>query len=259
MHKKLKAMIRLKCKQKLKLELKGKFCGGFSPHCVCWSPASLHWPTLWLASGRNFSKIALATASHLYGASLDRISAAAPFRSARNISKPKHIRETHVRGCLIVADKQQELDIPSLRIEESASDGRGPAAHGAANTAANKKKDRGRHVSGTMSHIQGVKRPLCHTNSFTGEKLPKFGVETPHEEELGRVSFFFKKKIKFRIFSAKNIWSFYLFECRVYIFWLSVLCRRCWVTLTNGALTCSVLEIFHAIVLWLQLPTLFSK
>jgi len=86
----------------------------------------------------------------------------------------------------VFADKQQELDIPSLRIEETASDGRSPAAPGA--SAAGKKKDRGRHGSpGTMSHIQGVKRPLCHTNSFTGEKLPKFGVETTHEEELGMV------------------------------------------------------------------------
>jgi hypothetical protein len=92
--------------------------------------------------------------------------------------------------CLIVADKQQELDIPSLRIEETANDGRGTAVTGGANSAAGKKnKDRGRHGSGTMSQIQGVKRPLYHTNSFTGEKLPKFGVETPHEEELERVSF----------------------------------------------------------------------
>lgn len=39
-----------------------------------------------------------------------------------------------------------------------------------------------------MSHISGVKRALTHTNSFTGERLPKFGVETMKEEELGSVS-----------------------------------------------------------------------
>lgn len=39
----------------------------------------------------------------------------------------------------------------------------------------------------SMSQIQGVKKPLLHTNSFTGERLPKFGVETRHEEELGKV------------------------------------------------------------------------
>lgn len=39
-----------------------------------------------------------------------------------------------------------------------------------------------------MSQISGVKRPLCHANSFTGEKLPKHGVETRFEDDLGEVS-----------------------------------------------------------------------
>lgn len=50
-----------------------------------------------------------------------------------------------------------------------------------------KKKERGGRVV-PMSHISGVKRPLTHTNSFTGEKAPKYGVETPHEEDLGKVN-----------------------------------------------------------------------
>lgn len=77
---------------------------------------------------------------------------------------------------LCYADKQQELDLPSLRIEDT-------------EPRANKKKERPRHGPTTMSQISGVKKPLCHTNSFTGEKLPKYGVETPYEEELGKVSF----------------------------------------------------------------------
>lgn len=37
-----------------------------------------------------------------------------------------------------------------------------------------------------MSQISGVSRPLLsHTNSFTGERVPTFGVETPHENALG--------------------------------------------------------------------------
>lgn len=37
-----------------------------------------------------------------------------------------------------------------------------------------------------MSQISGVTRPLLsHTNSFTGERLPTFGVETPNENVLG--------------------------------------------------------------------------
>lgn len=39
----------------------------------------------------------------------------------------------------------------------------------------------------SMSHIQGVKKPLVRANSITGDRLPKFGVETCHEEELGKV------------------------------------------------------------------------
>ena len=43
------------------------------------------------------------------------------------------------------------------------------------------------HVGRVMSHISGVKRPLSHSNSVTAEKVPKYGVETPNEHELGKV------------------------------------------------------------------------
>jgi len=79
-------------------------------------------------------------------------------------------------------DKQQELDLPSLRIEDAV------AAAGSADARAAKKKDRAQRGPAAMSHISGVKRPLTHTNSFTGERVPLHGVETPHEEELGKVS-----------------------------------------------------------------------
>lgn len=37
-----------------------------------------------------------------------------------------------------------------------------------------------------MSQISGVSRPLLsHTNSFSGERLPTFGVDTPNEQALG--------------------------------------------------------------------------
>lgn len=36
-----------------------------------------------------------------------------------------------------------------------------------------------------MSQISGFKRPLTHTNSFTSDRLPIYGVETPHEPALG--------------------------------------------------------------------------
>lgn len=84
---------------------------------------------------------------------------------------------------LTCADKQQELDLPSLRVEE----GSGVDGNAASRGTTAKKKERGGRVV-PMSHISGVKRPLTHTNSFTGEKAPKYGVETPFEDELGKVS-----------------------------------------------------------------------
>lgn len=79
--------------------------------------------------------------------------------------------------CSTFLDKQQELDIPvPLRLEESNEPPKGAP-----------RKDRPRSVATPMSQISGVNRKsLCHTNSFTGERLPLYGVETPHEEELGK-------------------------------------------------------------------------
>ncbi|XP_047526636.1 cAMP-specific 3',5'-cyclic phosphodiesterase-like isoform X2 [Vanessa atalanta] len=76
--------------------------------------------------------------------------------------------------CSTFLDKQQELDLPSLQVDET--------------TERTKKKEKPRHAGpgATMSQISGVKRALTHTNSFTGERVPRHGVETPHEEELGR-------------------------------------------------------------------------
>ncbi|XP_055910040.1 cAMP-specific 3',5'-cyclic phosphodiesterase isoform X8 [Eupeodes corollae] len=75
--------------------------------------------------------------------------------------------------CSTFLDKQQEFDLPSLRVEENTEQHVVPYP-------------RARSPRGPpMSQISGVKRPLSHTNSFTGERLPTFGVETPHENALG--------------------------------------------------------------------------
>lgn len=109
-------------------------------------------------------------------------------------------------------DKQQELDLPSLRVDDSetarassasrkakdtAKDGVGSAtssASPASSTTANVSTPKAGgpssssgHVGRVMSHISGVKRPLSHSNSVTAEKVPKYGVETPNEHELGKV------------------------------------------------------------------------
>lgn len=83
--------------------------------------------------------------------------------------------------CNTFLDKQQELDLPSLRIEDAV------AAAGSVDARAAKKKDRAQRGPAAMSLISGLKRPLKHTNSFTGEHVPLHGVETPHEEELGKL------------------------------------------------------------------------
>ena len=46
-------------------------------------------------------------------------------------------------------------------------------------------KGKARAAGAQMSQISGVKKPLTHTNSLT--KLPKYGIETPHEVELGKL------------------------------------------------------------------------
>lgn len=71
--------------------------------------------------------------------------------------------------------------MPSLRIDDVV------AAVVSGDGKSSKKKDRTQRGPAAMSHISGVKRPLTHTNSFTGERVPLYGVETPQEEQLGKV------------------------------------------------------------------------
>ena len=96
------------------------------------------------------------------------------------------MRPLNVRNLLFctVADKQQELDIPSLRTEDNGKIKKRPGTTTTAAAAAATGTNSG---TPSMSHISGVKRPLCHANSFTGEKLPKYGVETRSEADLGEV------------------------------------------------------------------------
>ncbi|XP_022160358.1 cAMP-specific 3',5'-cyclic phosphodiesterase isoform X3 [Myzus persicae] len=96
--------------------------------------------------------------------------------------------------CSTFLDKQQELDIPSLHTDDNQQDearqnsNKASSSSGASTSSQSgsqsKKKDVKSKVT-PMSHISGVKRALSHTNSFAGERLPKFGVDTPKEEELG--------------------------------------------------------------------------
>ena len=78
--------------------------------------------------------------------------------------------------CSISADKQQEIDVPDLKVEDTDAQS---GLHNVVQKNEKKKKS-------PMSQISGV-RKLKHTNSFTGV-IPKWGVETNNEEQLANVS-----------------------------------------------------------------------
>ena len=76
---------------------------------------------------------------------------------------------------LLLPDKQQEIDVPALKVEDAD---------------AKQNDDSAVVVAGTrqppMSQISGVRR-LRHMNSFTGI-VPKFGVPAVDDESLKEVS-----------------------------------------------------------------------
>ena len=76
---------------------------------------------------------------------------------------------------IIIIDKQQEVDINNLRLEEE--------------LVAGGSRCKGDLPPAPLSKISGVKKPLGHTNSFCGATLPKYGVEPTleHEAELATV------------------------------------------------------------------------
>ncbi|XP_052776417.1 cAMP-specific 3',5'-cyclic phosphodiesterase 4C-like isoform X5 [Mya arenaria] len=75
--------------------------------------------------------------------------------------------------CSTYLDKQQELDVPNFKIED--------------NEPNVKEKENQKEVGKRrpMTQITGV-RKLKHTNSLIGQ-VPKYGVETPHKDELGKL------------------------------------------------------------------------
>ncbi|XP_070506220.1 3',5'-cyclic-AMP phosphodiesterase-like isoform X1 [Chironomus tepperi] len=71
--------------------------------------------------------------------------------------------------CSTFLEKQQEVDVQTFDNQPA------PPSSNAQRTRSPR----------TMSQISGFKRPLMHTNSFTSDRLPLYGVETPHEATLG--------------------------------------------------------------------------
>jgi len=124
-----------------------------------------------------------------------------------------------------LSDKQQELDIPSLHTDDNQQDearqNKASSSSGASTSSQSGSQSKKKVTKVTpMSHISGVKRALSHTNSFAGERLPKFGVDTPKEEELGHVSQKYDKlyitMIILLFYNNYNIVSLYKIRLNVY-------------------------------------------
>ncbi|GFY14268.1 hypothetical protein TNCV_3614571 [Trichonephila clavipes] len=75
--------------------------------------------------------------------------------------------------CSTFLDKKQEFDLDTLKEEDEETEDVPVAPL---------PKSKGR-AGQAMSRISGIKKTVCHSNSFS--VLPKYGIETPREEELG--------------------------------------------------------------------------
>ena len=111
-------------------------------------------------------------------------------------------------GHFTIPDKQQEVDLHSLRTDDpSSADGPAGAgsALGAGSGAMGTSLGSGHSGSGpggnhhhqplakpgdSMSRIPGLKKELSHTNSISGPTLPRYGIQLKEEreEELAEVS-----------------------------------------------------------------------
>lgn len=86
-----------------------------------------------------------------------------------------------IRNFLYITDKQQELDLPTVKVEE-------PQGKKKEEEPADKQK-------GPMTQIIGV-RKIKHANSFTGI-VPQFGVEPTNADLLSQVWFSLESSMVF--------------------------------------------------------------
>ncbi|XP_066961753.1 3',5'-cyclic-AMP phosphodiesterase isoform X6 [Macrobrachium rosenbergii] len=191
----------------------------------------------------TYTKVALETLEELDWC-LDQLETIQTHRSVSDMASSKfkrmlnkelsHFSESSKSGnqisefiCTTFLDQQQELDIPSLRVDDgerikkkdrvlsaaassalassasAAAQAMPPAIQNAVPTTASSASAAASvtatpaggsggggvpsHREVSMSKIQGVRKPLLHANSFSGDRLPKYGIDTVHEEELGKL------------------------------------------------------------------------
>ncbi|XP_066961764.1 3',5'-cyclic-AMP phosphodiesterase 4C isoform X16 [Macrobrachium rosenbergii] len=179
------------------------------------------------------SFVPLALLGLLFEAAVFMYSAVVQFKRMLN-KELSHFSESSKSGnqisefiCTTFLDQQQELDIPSLRVDDgerikkkdrvlsaaassalassasAAAQAMPPAIQNAVPTTASSASAAASvtatpaggsggggvpsHREVSMSKIQGVRKPLLHANSFSGDRLPKYGIDTVHEEELGKI------------------------------------------------------------------------
>ncbi|XP_065571746.1 3',5'-cyclic-AMP phosphodiesterase, isoforms N/G-like isoform X3 [Artemia franciscana] len=135
----------------------------------------------------NYLRVAQETLEELDWC-LDQLEAVQTHRSVSDMASSKfkrmlnkelsHFSESSKSGnqiseyiCSTFLDKNQELDISSLRYEDDQTF----------------VKKSVREASATMSQICGARKPLTHANSLTSDSVPKYGVETNHEKELHEI------------------------------------------------------------------------
>uniref|UniRef100_A0A8D8BKL4 Phosphodiesterase n=1 Tax=Culex pipiens TaxID=7175 RepID=A0A8D8BKL4_CULPI len=140
----------------------------------------------------SYVKLALDTVDELDWC-LDQLETVQTHRSVSDMASLKfkrmlnkelsHLSESSKSGnqiseyiCSTFLDKQQEVDIPYSRDDTDVL-----------NPASLNRSRSPRSMGERMSQISGFKRPLMHTNSFTSDRLPMYGVDTPHESQLGQV------------------------------------------------------------------------
>jgi cAMP-specific phosphodiesterase 4 len=129
------------------------------------------------------------------------------------------------------SDKQQELDIPVFR------SGDDPNSELQGTSGISKLRDRQRSPGGgpPMSQISGFKKPLQHKNSFTSDRLPRFGVETTPANEAGLGA----------MLNDIDVWGIDIFKIRS----LS----------SNRPLTCIAYSVFQVRIQDLRIKTLKHK
>ncbi|XP_074643588.1 3',5'-cyclic-AMP phosphodiesterase 4C-like isoform X4 [Tubulanus polymorphus] len=146
-------------------------------------------------SDESFGKLANETLEELEWC-LDQLETIQTHRSVSDMASSKfkrmlnrelsHFAESSKSGnqiseyiCNTFLDKQQEVDVPTLptvRVEDSIDD------HGHTMKPPLLRKEK----KTPMSQISGI-RKLHHTNSLAGSAVPKYGVDTLHEQELSEL------------------------------------------------------------------------